>query len=397
MAFHAVRAGRTRAVRLTGYEDSRPRFVGRGTLREPRALAEGRARAPDDEGLLHTFDPCASLRVEVDLEPRGSATLVFVDGWVEDERDAPALIARHLGIAAPRRGCARARVLPHAHARRLAPAAPRPSPPFAVLRRRHRAADPRRHAAAVDARARESARSRRDREHDGAIFSFAGNAQKNALTPFTLDTIPAAAPGQAVYVVPLESACRRRSSCPQPHGPHEICFGRGYATFRQAHGELALELEICVVPDAPVELRLLRIENRGARSPRAAAWCPISRWCSPSCRSTAAGSSRCAASPRSGALFFSNPENDFTAGSRSSRRASRTPRASACARASSAALGAISRIRSSSSTAVPDPSAPDDGIRIASFAGEVEVPAGGVEHGSHRARADAQPRAGGDS
>ena len=110
VAFHAV--GGDERVRLTGYQDSRLAFVGRGSLRLPRALAEGRARALDDEGLLYSFDPCASLRVEVDLAPRGSAQIVFVDGWSEaGNAAAPALIARHLGIPLPEPGLAEARLL----------------------------------------------------------------------------------------------------------------------------------------------------------------------------------------------------------------------------------------------------------------------------------------------
>ena len=62
---------------------------------------------------------------------------------------------------------------------------------------------------------------------DGAIFSFSGNAQKNALTPFTLGVVPAAVPGQAIYVAPLEDL-QRPIVFPDLQGPREIEFGRGY-------------------------------------------------------------------------------------------------------------------------------------------------------------------------
>ena len=40
-------------------------------------------------------------------------------------------------------------------------------------------------------------------QDDGEIFSFAGNAQQNALTPCNLDTVPVQVPASALYVVDL--------------------------------------------------------------------------------------------------------------------------------------------------------------------------------------------------
>ncbi|HEY8155758.1 MAG TPA: glycosyl transferase family 36 [Myxococcota bacterium] len=375
IAFHAVGPGDAGAVRLTGYQDSRPAFVGRGTLRLPRALAEGRARGADDEGLLYTFDPCASLRVEVDLAARGSAQIVFVDGWSEDEDAAAALIARHLGIPLPDSaalapGFTRARELDDSRRRdgtelpyefsadgtelRIHADTPRPWA--------HLLANPLGHGALVN--------------DDGAIFSFAGNAQKNGLTPFTLDTIPAVAPGQAVYVVPMEPDLAP-IVLPQPRGELDVRFGRGYATFRQEHGELALELEICVIPDAPAELRLLRIENHGARSRRFRV-APYFEMMLAELPSDSLGKIEVRRAPDLGALFFTNRENDFHAGhafvaTSLASAASETVRARF--------VGGGGRDLSNPffvEHGRPDESAPDDGIRIASFAGEIEVPAGGV-------------------
>ncbi len=64
--FHAVRLD-GEGAELLGYEDSRIRFLGEGDIRKPQGLAEGRARAVDDEGLLYSFDPAASLSVGIDL------------------------------------------------------------------------------------------------------------------------------------------------------------------------------------------------------------------------------------------------------------------------------------------------------------------------------------------
>jgi len=377
VAFHAVGAGGDRPVLLTGYQDSRPAFVGRSTLRLPRALAEGRARPPDDEGLLYSFDACASLRVEVDLAARGSAEIVFVDGWSEDESAAPALIARHLGIPLPDRGS-----LAHAFScsrtlddSRRSTSAESPfdfSADGTELRIHddtprpwtHLLANPLGHGSLVN--------------DDGAIFSFAGNAQKNGLTPFTLDTIPAAAPGQAVYVVPLTDAgAQAPIVLPQPGGQAEVRFGRGYATFHQVHGELSLELEICVVPDAPVELRLLRIANHGARSLRFRV-VPYFEMMLAELPSDSLGKIEVRSAPELGALFFTNRENDFHAG----HAFVATSLGSAVSESvRSRFVGGNGRDLSNPffvEHGRSDASLPDDGIRIASFAGEVEVPAGGV-------------------
>jgi len=344
-------------------------------LREPRALAEGRARAPSDEGLLHTFDPCASLRVEADLEPRGSATIVFVDGWVEDERAAPALIARHLGVPVPDEAS-------------LAPA-------FSCTRtledsRRGAAAEPPFQFSADGSELRIHGETPRPFTHvlasplghgaivstDGAIFSFAGNAQKNALTPFTLDTVPAAAPGQAIYITPLGNL-QAPIVFPQPHGPREIEFGRGYATFCQSRGDLSVKLEVCVLPDAPAELRLLRIENRGAHPARCRV-VPYFEMVLAELPLDSRGKLEVGSEPSLGALFFSNRDNDFQAGV-AFVATSLLNATTECVRARF--VGGAGRDLSNPffvEHGVPDTKAPDDGIRIASFAGEIEVPAGGV-------------------
>ena len=374
IAFHAVRLGSDRRVRLTGYEDSRLRFLGSGTLRRPRALTEGRARATSDEGLLHSFDPCASLRVEVELEPRGSATIGFVDGWVEDERRASALIARHVGIAVPDEtslapAFSRTRTLEDSR-RKLAA-----DPPFqfsddgSVLQIQaetprpftHVLASPLGHGAIVNT--------------DGAIFSFSGNAQKNALTPFTLGVVPAAVPGQAIYVAPLEDL-QRPIVFPDLQGPREIEFGRGYATFRQSRGDLRVTVEICVLADAPIELRLVRVENLADRPVRCRV-VPYFEMVLAELPVDSRGKLEPSDNPSSGALFFSNPGNEFATGV-AFVATSLVHSTSECVRARfiGAAGCDFSRpffVEHGRS----DVDAQDDGIRIAAFSGELEIPAGG--------------------
>ena len=71
VAFHAVSGHSGSAVQLIGYEDSRSFFIGHGSPALPDGL-EKAARSLDDEGLLYTFDPAASLRLHLQLAPDSS-------------------------------------------------------------------------------------------------------------------------------------------------------------------------------------------------------------------------------------------------------------------------------------------------------------------------------------
>ena len=62
-SFFAVRPGSD--AELVGYEDSRTRFIGEGSLLKPTGCEPWRWRKLDDEGKLWPFDPAASFTLEV--------------------------------------------------------------------------------------------------------------------------------------------------------------------------------------------------------------------------------------------------------------------------------------------------------------------------------------------
>ena len=77
---------RGRTLRVIGYEDVKSRFYGLGRgrrARQPARLAIRRA-IRSDEGLLFGFEPCASLRAELEIPPGGAAEIIIVDGWARD-------------------------------------------------------------------------------------------------------------------------------------------------------------------------------------------------------------------------------------------------------------------------------------------------------------------------
>ena len=85
-------------VELVGYEDSRTRFLGEGSMRAPTGCEPMRWRKLDDEGKLWTFDPGGELHAS---RPRSRA-----DGEVEAEfiigRADNAVWAAELIVAAAR-------------------------------------------------------------------------------------------------------------------------------------------------------------------------------------------------------------------------------------------------------------------------------------------------------
>jgi cyclic beta-1,2-glucan synthetase len=378
VAFHAAGAVGGGAS-LVGYQDARPCFLGSGTLAAPEGLAMDRMRAVEDEGLLYGFDPVASLQLLVELPPGGTVELRLVDGYAGDELAAARTIARHLGLPAPDPAHLAARFertrildsslrppfateLPYRFSQdgtelHLAGTTPRPWA--------HVIANPQGHGAVVS--------------NDGAIFSFAANAQQNGLSPFDLDAVPTQLPGQGFYVVDLATG-RIETPTLVPHrradARHEVTFGRGYAVFRKSCPGLELELTAFVAPDEPLEHRLLTIRNSGP-APARYRVVPYVEMTLGELPHDTAGRLEVGADAGSSTLFFHNPRNAFAGGW--------------AFVATSLAVEERETVRSRflggpghdlanpclAATGRSDPAQRDDGRRVASFLGHVEVPAGG--------------------
>ncbi|MEW5775153.1 MAG: glycosyl transferase family 36, partial [Thermodesulfobacteriota bacterium] len=379
VAFHAVRE--EAGVRLTAYEDSRSHFIGGATLRDPDGLGLP-LRRPDDQGLLYPFDPAACLRVEVDLPPGGSVEVRFVDGYARDEAAAAELIAEHLGLTLPDLDWAalqRPRRLHGFGAPGDAPPAPAPQHAFSpggdelVLHGSpprpwaHVMANQQGYGAVVT--------------EAGAMFSFMANAQQNALTPFCLESIAAQRPGQIIY---LKDQATGRVASPthlpfrEPGARRRTVFGLGFVTFHKELGDLETELTVFVVPDQPMEVKLLTVRNRGRRplTLRVAAYLemvlgelPLDTRDRLLVRQL----------PGLEALFFTNPENDFFKGQ--AFVAMSLP-AEAMETVRSRVVGGPERDLDNPHLVEfgePDAARPDDGARVAALVGTLHVPPGGEE------------------
>ena len=96
----------------------------------------------------------------------------------------------------------------------------------------------------------------------GLGYTWAGNSGENRLTPWRNDPV-ADAPGEALYLRDEETG-HVWSPTPLPAGapaPYLIRHGAGYSLFQHNSHGLKQQLRLFAVPDAPVKVAQLRLEN----------------------------------------------------------------------------------------------------------------------------------------
>jgi cyclic beta-1,2-glucan synthetase len=390
-AFHAVKETADGSVRLLGYEDSRSRFIGTETLRRPAALDRA-LRGPEDEGLLHTFDPVAGLKVGVRIGPWGTAEVRFLDGFAGGPLEAARRIERHLGVPrtdgqALQSALERRRVLngfdgPAEEGTRKAETAGNPGDAPQELFRfsedgtelhlgwetprpwAHQMANELGYGLVLT--------------NDGNLFSFMRNSQQNALTPPHMDSMPAQVPGQVLYLVNLETG---QSSSPtyipfrEKEARHEIVYGRGYAVYRKTLAGIQTEMTVFVPPDEPLEVRILKIGNLNPE-PVSFRVVPYFQMILAEVASDSRWGMEARFDPETGALFFCNPRNRYHRGW-AFAATSLPVREIETVR--SRFLGGPGRDLASPYLVEhgrPDAGRPDDGFRIASLVSTLTVPPG---------------------
>ena len=217
--------------------------------------------------------------------------------------------------------------------------------------------------------------------NEGELYSFMGNSQQNGITPFSLNNVPVQVPGQALYLYNTETgALDGPTFLPfrRTDEPCAITFGRGYAVYRKEAPGIDLEYTVFVLPDKPAEVRLLKIRNKSLQ-PQTFRVVPYLQIMLGETAADTRGKICAQYDETLQALFFSNPQNDFYRGQ--AFVATSLP-VEAYETVRSRFVGGTGRdfanpfmVEHGSADALQ----PDDGYRIASFAGTLTIAAGAEE------------------
>jgi cyclic beta-1,2-glucan synthetase len=372
-AFFAVKS-LSPGANLIGYEDSRTRFIGEGSLAIPTGTGWARCRKLDDEGKLWTFDPAASLTLDVAIQANGTVDVEFIAGRADNAVWAADLIASRLDLAPIPLEALESRLY---HTRAVEPSPALASRwPFAfaehgrALRLTHKTPRPWAQVMANQTGASTIV------SNDGDIYSAMGNARHNGLTPFRFDSVPNPLPGQIVYIRNLETG---ESDAPgfapfqRDDATHELTFEPGVARIKKMRGDLAIDYCVFVPPDFPGDMRLLTLTNLGTKELRLriAPFFDIALDESPN-----ESKDRLRAENANGVLLFENPRNDFERGI---AFAATSLGGAACETTRTRFFGGGGRnIKTPSmvETGAPDGSMADDGRRVAAFVSDVALAPG---------------------
>ena len=372
-SFFAVRPGLN--AELVGYEDSRIRFIGEGSLLRPAGCEPWRWRKLDDEGKLWPFDPAASFTVEVTLAAGARAEAEFIVGRSDNAVWASELIATRLGLAR----------LPEAELekRLYETRAVEPSPalpsrwPFEFsadgrrLRLTHRTPRPWAHVMANELGMATMV------SNDGEIFSAFGNARQNGLSAFRMDSVTVVQPGQIVYLRDLdksETDAVGFAPFQREDATYDAVYEPGVATFTTVRGDLEMEYVVFVPPDYPGDMRLLTLRNRGAKPKRlrVAPFFDLALEDSPNAsvdkiRDETVGST----------LLFRNPSNDFVRGFAFAATSLLEAKTETIRARFFGGPGRNILTPAMVEAGSSDGAARDDGRRVAAFLSEIVLPPGG--------------------
>ena len=389
-SFFAVRPGLN--AELLGYEDSRIRFIGEGSLSKPTGCEPWRWRKLDDEGKLWPFDPAASFTLEVTLAAGAGAEAEFIVGRSDNAVWAGELIATRLGLA-PLPEAELEKRLYETRAVEPSPALPSRWPfGFSADGRRlsltHRTPRPWAHVMANELGMATMV------SNDGEIFSAFGNARQNGLSAFRFDSVTVVQPGQIVYLHDLdkgETDAVGFAPFQREDATYDAVYEPGVATFTTSRGDLEIDYVVFVPPDYPGDMRLLTLRNRGARPKRlrVAPFFDLALEDSPNASVDKIHDETVGAT-----LLFQNPRNDFVRGFAFAATSLEQPATETIRARFFGGPGRNILTPAMVETGSSDGAARDDGRRVAAFAREIVLPPGGetriaIAFGEAPTRADA--------
>jgi cyclic beta-1,2-glucan synthetase len=372
-SFFAVKPGS--GAELVGYEDSRIRFIGEGSLTKPTGCERWRWRKLDDEGKVWPFDPAASFTIEATLAPSETTESEFIVGRSDNAVWAGELIARRLGLAPLPE--------PELQRRLYETRAVEPSHalhsrwPFAfsadgkALSLTHRTPRPWAHVMANELGMATMV------SNDGEIFSAFGNARQNGLSAFRFDSVTTVQPGQIIYLRDLKSG---QTDAPgfapfqREDATYDAVYEPGAATFTTTRGDLEIEYVVFVPPNYPGDMRLLTLRNRGV-SPkrlRVAPFFDLALEDSPN-----ASIDKILDETAGSTLLFSNPHNDFVRGFAFAATSLEGPTTETIRARFFGGPGRNILTPAMVETGASDGASRDDGRRVAAFCSEIVLPPSG--------------------
>jgi cyclic beta-1,2-glucan synthetase len=371
-SFFAVKPGA--GVELVGYEDSRTRFIGEGSLTAPTGCEPMRCRKLDDEGKLWTFDPAASFSLEAVLSGNGEADVEFIMGRSDNAVWAADLVAKRLDLPPLPEPELRSRLhetrsVEPTHALHVR----WPfgfSPDGKTLQLTHRTPRPWAHVMGNEAGGSVMV------SNDGEVYSAFANARQNGLTPFRFESTTVQQPGQVVYIRNLDSG---ETDAPgfapfqREDASIQVAYEPGVATFTKQWGDLTSLYEVFTPPDFPGDMRLLTLTN-GGRKPLRLRVAPFFDMALGESPNESLG--RLEAETVDGVLLFANPRNDFQRGTAFVATSLRGAATETIRKRFFGAPGRNIRTPEFVETGAGDGSQRDDGRRVAAFAGETTVAPG---------------------
>ena len=372
ISFFAVKP--VAGVELVGYEDSRTRFIGEGSLSAPTGCESMRSRKLDDQGKLWTFDPAASFSLEATLPERGEAQIEFIMGRADNAVWAADLVSSRLGLPP----------LPEPElqnwlyeTRAVEPTHALDSRwPFAfsadgkILHLTHRTPRPWAHVMGNEVGGSVMV------SNDGEVYSAFANARQNGLTPFRFESTTVQQPGQVVYIRDLgtgETDAPGFAPFQRADASIEVAYEPGVATFTKRRGALTTTYEVFSPPDFPGDIRLLTLANSGAKALRlrVAPFFDMALEESPN-QSVGHLESETAG----GVLLFENPRNDFQRGTAFVATSLRGAATETIRKRFFGTPGRNIATPVFVETGTSDGSQSDDGRRVAAFAGEITLAPG---------------------
>jgi cyclic beta-1,2-glucan synthetase len=371
-AFFAVKPGS--GVDLVGYEDSRIRFIGEGSLVNPIGCERWRWRKLDDEGKLWPFDPAASFTVEATLASGETAEAEFIVGRSDNAVWAAELIANRLGLPPLSE--------PELQKRLYETRAVEPSHalhsrwPFSFSRDgKSLSLTPRTPRPWAHVMANELGMATMV-GNDGEIFSAFGNARQNGLSAFRFDSVTAVQPAQIVYIRDLDSGeIDAPSFTPFQHGDatHDALYEPGVATFTMKRGDLETEYVVFAPPNTPGDMRLLTLRNRGSKQKRlrVAPFFDLALDDSPN-----ASIDKIFDETVGSILLFNNPQNDFVRGFAFAATSLQAPATETIRARFFGGPGRNILTPVMVEVGASDGAVRDDGRRVAAFSGEIALAPG---------------------